>query len=785
MTVCPIFPRKIPFCLEAINHMNILQNKPFLYLKPGLIFCTALPLLHGNHGAFTETIHHSPSDNHNIIFSNQPQNRIALPEKVEKNSRQANDIPGSIEQLLVRGQRRHASTGAEGTYVVSVISTTKMLLRPIDIPQSVSVIGRKQIRDQNLNTVDAALKQVAGLNINAYGDGTSGYTARGFGLQAQYDGVPSMNSLVWSQQYDPAIYDRIEVLRGPDGLLQGASSPGGSVNFIHKRPTEQFQASADASAGSWNYGHIALDAGGPLTKSGLISARLVFAGTDRDQFYHIAHDRRWTIYGVTDIHLTDHDTLTVSVTSQANNTTRYMGLPRAANGADLKFPVSTFIGANWNKSQVPVTEIDTQIEHLFSHEWRGRIAYRHRKAATTLHYTYLNAYNPAEKTGNFVAGNSRSHDLNDGLDAYITGPLYLFGQKHVLMLGTNYDRYVYDGGGTSANARTNPFLAGIPVDAPYSIPYSVLPKLTSRSWEPITQWGIYGQAQIKPVSNLALILGGRISGYTSKTRQTVPYVTATRTNIDRQGVLTPYIGGVWYILPNISAYISHVSTFSPQSAYDTTRQLSPVSGNQIEGGIKGAFFRGHLGMTLSGYKIIQKNEAIYNGNIGPVCGPDGNRNCYLATGKTRSQGAEAELIGHLFKGWDINASYSYNDNRIIRNGDAAQSGLVYAGNSPKHLWKFWMNYRLPPYHKRHRNSWSIGGGLNAQTGTFGTNRTVTQGGYIIGSVQLAYNWNNHLALSASINNIANKRYYQRLGNLYYYNYYGEPRSFMFTIRTNS
>lgn len=77
-----------------------------------------------------------------------------------------------------------------------------------------------------------------------------------------------------------------------------------------------------------------------------------------------------------------------------------------------------------------------------------------------------------------------------------------------------------------------------------------------------------------------------------------------------------------------------------------------------------------------------------------------------------------------------------------------------------------------------------GGGLNAQTGTFGTNRAVTQGGYIIGSVQASYQWNKYLSLSATLNNIANTRYYQRLGNLNYYNYYGEPRNFMFTLRSN-
>lgn len=741
-------------------------------------------------GAFAATFDDTgkPEDGHKKLLptasTKPPSVHQGSKTQAHSNAQDDNEPPGSIEQLLVEGHRKDASTDGTGTYTVSAVSTTKMLLKPMDVPQSISVLSSQQMKDQNLNTVDAALKQVAGVNVNMYGDGTGGYTARGFTLQAQYDGVPSMGGLTLSQQYDLAIYDRIEVLRGPDGMLQGSSTPGGSVNFVHKRPTNDFQGNASFSAGSWNNYHATLDVGGPIAHSKIISARLVFAGTDRNQFYNNAYDRRWTIYGVTDVHLTRRDTLTVSVTSQTNDTTRYMGLPRASNGADLNLPTSTFVGANWGKSEVPMTEVEAQLEHLFSHGWRGRINYRHRTADTTLQYAYLNAYNVTARTGNFVVANTRYDETNDGLDAYVTGPVHLFGQRHTLMMGANYDRYVYEGGGASVNSRSYAALAGIPLTASGSIPSLALPTISNRYWEPSTQWGVYGQAQIKPISPFAILIGGRVSGYVSKTRRISPTVGATSTDIDQQGILTPYIGGVLHLRPNVTAYVSYVSTFSPQSAFDTTGRLAPVRGNQLEGGIKGEFFKGHLGMTLSGYKIIQKNEAIYNSTIGAICGPGGVDDCYVATGKTRSQGAEAELIGRPLEGWDINASYTYNDNKIVNNGNATQAGLTYAGNSPKHLWKLWTHYRFEPYHGAQKNIWSIGGGLNAQTSTFGTNRTVTQGGYIIGSVQASYQWNRYLSLSATLNNIANKRYYQRLGNLYYYNYYGEPRNFMFTLRSN-
>lgn len=82
-----------------------------------------------------------------------------------------------------------------------------------------------------------------------------------------------------------------------------------------------------------------------------------------------------------------------------------------------------------------------------------------------------------------------------------------------------------------------------------------------------------------------------------------------------------------------------------------------------------------------------------------------------------------------------------------------------------------------------RNVWSVGGGVTAQSSTFGNARTVKQGAYVVASAQVGYQLRPELNITFNINNISNTKYYQRLGNVNYYNYYGEPRNFMATVQS--
>lgn len=146
----------------------------------------------------------------------------------------ASEVPGGwhlaqLEQASSSQDGQISSADEEvvvtGLYVKSVtIGKTEQSLR--EIPQSVSVLTREQMDAQNLITVDDGLKRVTGVSVVSNDSKSTNFYARGYLLETQHDGVPTAGAaLNGISQLDLAVYDRIEVLRGPSGCCKGPGIP--------------------------------------------------------------------------------------------------------------------------------------------------------------------------------------------------------------------------------------------------------------------------------------------------------------------------------------------------------------------------------------------------------------------------------------------------------------------------------------------------------------------------------------------------------------------------------
>ncbi|GAI40220.1 unnamed protein product, partial [marine sediment metagenome] len=175
-------------------------------------------------------------------------------------------------------------TEGSGSYTSDASSTaTRLGISLRETPQSVSVMTRQQMDDQGLNALTDVIAQTPGITLNQggnLGSDSSSVYARGFAVENfQIDGVLQLNSGFSGlfQTSDMAIYDRVEVVRGATGLMNGIGSPGATINLVRKRPTRDFQASASVEGGSWDYRRFGVDVSSPFNEAGTVRGRVVAA----------------------------------------------------------------------------------------------------------------------------------------------------------------------------------------------------------------------------------------------------------------------------------------------------------------------------------------------------------------------------------------------------------------------------------------------------------------------------------------------------------------------------
>src|SRR5690606_33009305 len=116
-----------------------------------------------------------------------------------------------------------------------------------------------------------------------------------------------------------APYERIEVLRGANGLMSGLGQPSATINFIRKRPTTERQARVDLTGGAWDMGRVGTDVSGALSGGGGVRGRLVVAHENKSSYLDNYAREKNIVHAVVDAELTATTLLTVGHTYQTSD----------------------------------------------------------------------------------------------------------------------------------------------------------------------------------------------------------------------------------------------------------------------------------------------------------------------------------------------------------------------------------------------------------------------------------------------------------------------------------
>lgn len=244
-------------------------------------------------------------------------------------------------------------------------------VRPLlDTPQTITVIGKATIQQQNLLTLRDVLSTVPGITFGA-GEGGFGYGDRIIlrGQDAKndvtIDGVRSGAFLNRNEVYN---IEQVEVTNGANSVMNGGGSVAGTINLVTKRPLADDQTMVSAGIGTDNYYRATVDTNKRLND--LIAVRINAVYHENDVPGRDVEDyKRWGIAPAITIGIDGPTSLTIQAEHLDDEAMPQYGLRYYANNGGFleEFDRSGYYGfANLDRQDSKTNSLQAIFSHAFS-----------------------------------------------------------------------------------------------------------------------------------------------------------------------------------------------------------------------------------------------------------------------------------------------------------------------------------------------------------------------------------------------------------------------------------
>lgn len=525
-------------------------------------------------------------------------------------------VPKSDELQLgattISGQALGSISENTGSYTTSSMSTaTKLAASMRETPQSVTVITRQRMDDQNMQSLEDISTYTPGLTMRKTGGERPEFYSRGSAIDnIMIDGLPVAYDSDTLGTSTLAMFDRVEVVRGASGLMLGAGNPSGTLNLIRKRPTVEPQVSVTLGAGSWDNYRTEIDASSALNSSGSIRGRVVGAFQDKDSFTDGYSSKRQLLYGITEFDLSEATTLTLGAyyNREDNPGADWSGIPTRADGTFLPISRSTRMSPNWTYWNKKNTSAFAEIEHRFDNDWKLRLNTTWLRGDLDMLGTSFYRLDPSADQLNLNVGRYTYQHTQKSVDGYVSGPFTLLGATHELVLGGSYRNDKTDDG-PGGGFLNDPNIVLDPSNFDY---HGVEKPAINYNWSrkgKVDQYSTYATVRFHLRDDLKLILGSRLDWYEYE-QNTISGDYTFGADYKATREYTPYAGLIYDINDTYSVYTSWTRIFQPQANVDFQGSLlPPVTGTNREIGIKGEYFDGALNASLAYFQLNQENLA--------------------------------------------------------------------------------------------------------------------------------------------------------------------------------
>ncbi|RBQ26424.1 MULTISPECIES: TonB-dependent siderophore receptor [Arcobacteraceae] len=601
----------------------------------------------------------------------------------------------------------------------------------IETPKSIQTFNKHFIEDAAFQNIENIITMSSNTIYTGDNHGrTNDISIRGFsGVPILLDGIRFTNKLAHPEVFG---LEAVEVLKGPDSLQYGQSSPGGLVNLVKKKPTKNYLASIEFEATDNPSYSPKLDLGGSLNDDKSLYFRLTSV---------LKYDEGWTnsntdtnkifIAPSLAYNINDNHTATILAEYTDEKTPSNFGTYVNSKGK-LVAPIKNMSSHPDEKFEKTQKIAGFDVDSIFD-TWSSNFRYRYidyigENGNVAFPFMYQ------EATGNllrfFAIQNQKyqehasQYTLNKEVD--------IFGIKNRFTIGADYNK-AYSEQIMFADMTTfypinfsNPNYEHLTnlKDHPNAVDMSV-PKNSVESY------GIFIQNSINLTDNLIFSAGIR-------------YDEVKPQNSQKSDATTPSFGLVYNLSPQTTLFTNYSQSFTPTTSMDRNgKVLDPEKGKGYEIGIKQKIFDDRFDLTSSVFKIEKENVATLDIVMGsPIF-------YYKASGQQESQGFEIDLSGEITDNWSLVASYGYTNtkNKNLNNND-----LV---NIPNHTANLFTTYRLTSLNLP---DFYIGGGAKYIGSKYANEaNTIELDSAVIYNATIGYKKGNWRA-NVSVQNLTDKEY---------------------------
>lgn len=587
-----------------------------------------------------------------------------------------------LETIVVEGSQAAKGDGPDGGlkakgYVAqetSVATKTNTDIRRV--PQSIGTVTRKELEDRNVQSLVEAARYTAGVRAGQFGFDPRFDTLymRGFNVTDTgfyRDGLRSLGGRFSVFRHEPYTLQGVTLLKGPSSGIYGSGSPGGIVNVISKRPTDEPFHEIEGQVGTYSRVQGNVDLSGPIAENDNLLYRLTGVWRSADTQFIAARDDRFSIAPALTLRSDDHNTQLTLLGEYTDFTSGgaagWFTQPSGGFGNITDLEQGDPRYQDYDGRQY---RIGYEFEHRLTDDLVFKQNLRYQNVDTDMKYVGI-----ALVLGGFVIrAPERLVDESSGISvdnqllwSFDTGPL-----EHTLMTGLDYSyvdhRWRFGRGGIMFD----------PIGAP---PSPIVPPTKLDLFDTGTrqqQVGLYLQDQID-YDRWSLTVGGRYDWLDTTTSNLLESAPGTVRQSDEK--LTGRIGLAYLFDNGLAPYVSYSRSFAPTIGTSAGEPFKPTEGEQKEIGIRYAPAGSNLSVSAALFDITQSSMLV---NVA------GSSTLQEQTGKVGSRGFEIQATSSVTDALSISAAYTHLDMKYLQDNFRGK----FPAGIPDNQFSVWSQYNV-------------------------------------------------------------------------------------------